>query len=1050
MKTLLNDLQKNSFVLIKTTATLFLIALVLMIPNTVNSNTLSTKSPLSTPSTTTYWDVIATLDFGGTFQVTADATLITSGSVFTIHLTTKEIAGTEEVHNITFEGTHDNGVYTISNNSFNPFDDETEVTLHNAVFTVDGDNLTGEGSFSETIPGIGEINGTLTATGTKTGEEPFLTVSPANLSLPAASGSTGTFEVSANVSWSVITIDRWISAFPSSGNNNGSVLVAVSANSFPSERSATILVTGEGVSTKIVTVTQAANGDLTFQYPVPRYGHSASKICKFVYLLGGRNYHGMLKSASLNNDPNAHLSKALYRYDTITHAIHKLTPGTMTESEPLPGIMGHNAIVFSGELYVLNGIRSDTNNLSTYVYDPITYSWEEDFIPIPYASKSHAFASLENPRSTAWVVFGGQKGESLATDSCHRFENMTGVWSSLSTMPLPAVHSGASIVTNNKFYCVGGMTNDGPSGQISAYNQIDRTWSMLETELPAAMYGMSFASIKNKLYLYGGAGSSDLKSMNAYNPEQFSTTLYQVTIDTLSGDININERANGLPPLLYSAGWTEENEGDTLFYTFGGINAIFPDGDTLLTNNFYRFNMTDSLVQQYDTVTQDWGELHPEVFVSDDTLNFEALQTSENALYIASNTTWNISSGQPWLDSDVETASGNQLVLLSVEENTSLEERETVLQISCNEESMHNIVVIQAGATPTLSASVSSLNIGAETNSTADFEISSNTEWEIECDQAWLTVDPLTGTGNNTITLTAEENIDLTEREAILTITANNTEPQTVTVTQAGAEPFLVISNFEIITSANASTDESFDVNSNTTWQISVNETWLSVSEVDGTGNLTISLIIEENTSIFERLATINISGTDIPAQSITVTQEGAPATLSVSEPQLELDAENGSEATFDVTSNTTWSAASDQTWLTVNPETGTGNATVTLVAEENSTGSERQANITVIAEGTEAQTIEVLQAPLTGFTQQHLNGIRVSPNPFYDGITVNPNQKNIQLSLYDLNGRLMLTQEISEKKHIKTEALPEGVYILELISPKEIFKMKIIKKHSN
>ena len=48
---------------------------------------------------------------------------------------------------------------------------------------------------------------------------------------------------------------------------------------------------------------------------------------------------------------------------------------------------------------------------------------------------------------------------------------------------------------------------------------------------------------------------------------------------------------------------------DTLLYMFGGISAISTNGDTNLTNSFYRYNQTTQQIQQYDTLSQSWGEI---------------------------------------------------------------------------------------------------------------------------------------------------------------------------------------------------------------------------------------------------------------------------------------------------------------------------------------------------------------------------------------------------------------------------------------------------------
>ena len=68
---------------------------------------------------------------------------------------------------------------------------------------------------------------------------------------------------------------------------------------------------------------------------------------------------------------------------------------------------------------------------------------------------------------------------------------------------------------------------------------------------------------------------------------------------------------------------------------------------------------------------------------------------------------------------------------------------------------------------------------------------------------------------------------------------------------------------------------------------------------------------------------------------------------------------------TFGITTGSTWTVASDQTWLTPSSLSGTGNATITLTATTvNDTYFARTANVTITGSGT-IKTIVVTQAPL-------------------------------------------------------------------------------------
>jgi len=70
----------------------------------------------------------------------------------------------------------------------------------------------------------------------------------------------------------------------------------------------------------------------------------------------------------------------------------------------------------------------------------------------------------------------------------------------------------------------------------------------------------------------------------------------------------------------------------------------------------------------------------------------------------------------------------------------------------------------------------------------------------------------------------------------------------------------------------------------------------------------------------------------------------------------------NAGSSTVGVTSNVTWIASSDQSWLTVSPDSGNGNVTLTLTAQANQLTIPRIAIITLSAAGVPSQTITVKQ----------------------------------------------------------------------------------------
>jgi len=87
-----------------------------------------------------------------------------------------------------------------------------------------------------------------------------LSVSPNAVSVAAAANSTGSFNVTSNVNWSVTDDQAWLTASPTTGSNNGTVTVTAQANTGAATRSANVTVSATGVSSQTVTVTQAGTG----------------------------------------------------------------------------------------------------------------------------------------------------------------------------------------------------------------------------------------------------------------------------------------------------------------------------------------------------------------------------------------------------------------------------------------------------------------------------------------------------------------------------------------------------------------------------------------------------------------------------------------------------------------------------------------------------------------------------------------------------------------------------------------------------------------------
>lgn len=241
---------------------------------------------------------------------------------------------------------------------------------------------------------------------------------------------------------------------------------------------------------------------------------------------------------------------------------------------------------------------------------------------------------------------------------------------------------------------------------------------------------------------------------------------------------------------------------------------------------------------------------------------------------------------------------------------------------------------------------------------------------------------------------------------------------------------------------------DSIAITSNIAWTASSDQTWLTINHASGTGSGKLTFTATENTIDLSRIAIVTVSATGVPSQTITITQAAGVATLLVSSNSASIAKEAGSTANIDVTTNTIWSAISNQPWLTVSPASGTGNGTLNFTTEANPYNTTRTAIVTVSAEGVTSQIISVTQkagveTSVADFTNEK---VKLYPNPVTDGFWVDGIEGTAKLTIADLNGKVRLSKEIVEHENISVRSLPKGVYFVTIIGTKSKIERKLVK----
>ncbi|MBE0654676.1 MAG: leucine-rich repeat protein, partial [Bacteroidales bacterium] len=178
----------------------------------------------------------------------------------------------------------------------------------------------------------------------------------------------------------------------------------------------------------------------------------------------------------------------------------------------------------------------------------------------------------------------------------------------------------------------------------------------------------------------------------------------------------------------------------------------------------------------------------PALSVSASELGIGPLAGSAAEFNLGSNQDWIIESGQAWLTVSPSSGNGNTTIILTAEANPDTTARKAILTVKTGRLMPQTIVITQS---PQLFLSVlpDVLELGPQSGDTASFHIVSNTGWAVQSDQVWLSLSPLSGSGNEEITVIAEVNINTILREATITIVADGLPGQQVVVKQEPALP---------------------------------------------------------------------------------------------------------------------------------------------------------------------------------------------------------------------------------------------------------------------
>ncbi len=689
---------------------------------------------------------------------------------------------------------------------------------------------------------------------------PSLSVSPVALNFNSTA-SNQTFSVTSNTSWTVSESLSWLSVSPGSGSSNGTVTVSCQANTSTSSRSGTISVSGTGVASKTIAVTQVGSG-VTCGVPgdvgLVEKGYSYFTIF-WDEVASVSAYSFRYKKASetgwTTNDNWTASNVISSLKSPCTEYIFQVRSVCGTSfSDWSPEVRFTTS--GCGDPYCYSYGIAFGDWISQVSFAGISGSSQEDY---GYANRTSQVAAVETGKSypislkgdydeltqgstyywNVWIDFNQDNdftdsGEQVFMQTASKSSSYSGITGNI-TIP-----SNAKSGVTRMRVAMSLSGGEGPCEASSGFREVEDYGVNIQTSATSLV--VSPVSLN-----FNATASNQTFSVTSNISWTVSESLSWLSVSPGSGS------NNGTVTVSCQANTSTSSRSGTITVSGTGVTS------------------------QTVTVTQ--AGAGASLQVSPVVMNFNAT-ASDQSFSVTSNISWTVSESLSWLSVSPGSGSNNGTVTVSCQANTSTSSRSGTITVSGTGVTSQTVTVTQAGAGASLQVSPVVMNFNS-TASDQSFSVTSNTSWTVSESLSWLSVSPGSGSNNGTVTVSCQANTSTSSRSGTITVSGTGVTSQTVTVTQAGAGASLQVSPVVMNFNSTAS-DQSFSVTSNISWTVSESLSWLSVSPGSGSNNGTVTVSCQANTSTSSRTGTITVSGTGVASKTVSVSQAGVNPTCSV------------------------------------------------------------------------------------------------------------------------------------------------------------------------
>ena len=335
-------------------------------------------------------------------------------------------------------------------------------------------------------------------------------------------------------------------------------------------------------------------------------------------------------------------------------------------------------------------------------------------------------------------------------------------------------------------------------------------------------------------------------------------------------------------------------------------------------------------------------------------------------IVLKSNGDWTINPTAEWIAVSPMSGKGDATLTLTVEANTTGEDRSTQIKATTKDNTA-TLVVTQRAQSPQpqyyLNVSPKNYRCGGA-GGEFTVEVSSNLDWNVTVPQ-WITCSVTEGSNDATVTLTVspieDEKIEMREADVLFESSLASDKVHVVQTVDPIMGIEIMPKNLEFVCTGETKIIAVFTEDA---WTASMDVDWVTLSQTEGQGDAEIRVTLGENPNYEQRQTTVLFTTAGGAQAMLGIRQEASPNPhfLEVSPLEFQFEKEGG-EREISVNCDTGWEFDMACDWLSLSQQSGIGNATVVLTAQPNLL-TEPRTNAFFIKSGNLYYELSVTQAP--------------------------------------------------------------------------------------